>query len=174
MSPCNSSRLWLGMTMFASIFRNGSHSENCWLPAVSNWKLQVIPCKWLVERYFGPDPIVAQKAILFFDSSSFFCSQSNNKPATFWCFVQPIHFAIFGRIIGELWEAWGWFMILWLLTSNTNDVFKPTFSSADSPPSALRCNAATLCKASLSRVSRDLKQCTPERCATATTGTVGL
>ena len=86
MSPCNSSRLWLGMTMFASIFRNGSHSENCWLPAVSNWKLQVIPCKWLVERYFGPDPIVAQKAILFFDSSSFFCSQSNNKPATFWCF----------------------------------------------------------------------------------------
>jgi hypothetical protein len=65
-------------------------------------------------------------------------------------------------------------MILWLLTSNTNDVFKPSFSSADSSPSALRCNAATLCKASLSRVSRDLKQCTPERCATATTGIVGL
>lgn len=28
------------------------------------WGLMVIPCKWLVERYFGPDPIVAQKASL--------------------------------------------------------------------------------------------------------------
>ena len=28
------------------------------------WGLMVIPCKWLVEKYFGPDPIVAQKASL--------------------------------------------------------------------------------------------------------------
>ena len=134
-----------------------------WSPASGWWSATLAPIPlWRKRRFFSSIRAV------------FFCSQSNNKPATFWCFVQPIHFAIFGRIIGELWEAWGWFMILWLLTSNTNDVFKPTFSSADSPPSALRCNAATLCKASLSRVSRDLKQCTPERCATATTGTVGL
>ncbi|CAJ1346736.1 unnamed protein product, partial [Effrenium voratum] len=26
--------------------------------------MKVVPCKWLVERYFGPDPIVAQKAAL--------------------------------------------------------------------------------------------------------------
>ena len=43
-----------------------------------NWKLQVIPCKWLVERYFGPDPIVAQKAILFFDSRVFFVRKATN------------------------------------------------------------------------------------------------
>eukprot|EP00439_Symbiodinium_sp_Y106_P024606 s1649_g3.t1 len=28
------------------------------------WGLMVIPCKWFVERYFGQDPIVAQKAAL--------------------------------------------------------------------------------------------------------------